>query len=337
MKQREQKGKVLIYFKRNIRLVLAMVAMLSLALIAAGSLVPQGYLPWQVFLKVALIETGTTILIASTIGVFLTEAYGELRELTIRNEIFELIDRMKELVNHPEDFKTFQLLSYMEQAGLAAFYPNRKGPAQDDLRSRLAQLLVEDDPTTIYLIGDTLRVFFGSEGPFTYVVHQVLSQKPNVTFRVLLLNPNCKLALYRSEAETVDAPFKSDERYRQAGLFHDSINSSSHIQEWNRNLAPLRGGSIPLEVRYYDCADYCLAVIFPDVCYTAQYVYADAEAQVQTPSIPMLKYSVSSNTHMRLLWNFNWIWENCSITYEEVIQSLQDTPVVQARSKGLFR
>lgn len=336
MKQQAPKDKALVYLRRNIRLVLAAVAFLSLALITVGGLLPQDSLPWRVFLKIALIETGTTVLIATTIGVFLTEVYSELRELTIRNEIFGLVDRMKELVNRPEEFKTFQLLSYMEQASLLAFYPNRKGPAQDDLRSRLTQLLEEDKPTTVYILGDTLRVFFGSEGPFTYIVHRILSQKPNVTFRVLLLNPNCKLALYRSEAETIGAPFENDDQYRQAGLFHDSVNTSSHIQEWNRNLTSLRGGSAPIEVRYYDCSDYCLAVIFPDVCYTAQYVYADAEAQVQTPGIPMLKYAASSATYKRLLWNFDWIWENHSVTYEEVQQSLRDKPVVQLRSQGLL-
>lgn len=334
MSRQLPKNRALTYLRRNIRVVLAAVALLSLTLIAIGTLVPQDSMPWRVFLKVLLIETGTTTLIATTIGVFITEAYAELRELTVQAEIFGLVERLSDLLNRPEDFKTFQLLAYMEQAGLTAFYPNRKGPAQDDLRSRLTQLLREDTPTIVYFMGDTLRVFLGTEGPFTHIVHQVISQKRDISLRVLLMNPNSKVALYRSESETMGAPFENDEQYRESALFHDSMNSSLHIREWNRNLTQSRDGSIPIEVRYYDCADYCLAIIFPDVCYTAQYVYADAEAQVQTPGIPMLKYNSDSTAYRRLVWNFNWVWENASVTYEEVQRSLEDKPVVLAREQG---
>lgn len=327
--KRDTRDELLVFVKRNIRLAIVIIALISLIFILVGTLLPQDSMPWRIFLKIILIEIGTTILIASTIGVFLTEAYTELREATVQNEIFNLVDRIRELVNNPQQFKTFQLLSNIEQAGLLALYPNRKGSAQEDLRSRITQLLAIEKQTTIYVIGDTLRVFFGSEGPFSYTIHQVLSENRNVSFKVLLLHPNCELALFRSESETLGTPFKTDDQFRQSGLFHDSSSTSSHIHEWNRTLPPLRGGSIPFEVKYYYCADYCLAAIFPDVCYTAQYIYADAEAQVQTPGLPMLKYKAGSVAYNRLLWNFNWIWQNHAVTYEEVAVSLQAKPIVQ--------
>jgi hypothetical protein len=322
-------NKALVYFRRIIRLVLAMVVLLSLSMIAIGMLLPQDSVPWRVLLKTILVQTGTTVLLAGTLGVFLTEAYSQLRELTIRDEILRMVDKMRELVNKPEQFRTFQLLANMEEAGLLAFYPNRLGPAQDDLHSRIRGLLEEHRTTTVCIIGDTLRVFFSAESPFTSVVHKVLSRNPSVTLRVLLLNPNCRLALLRSEAESINAPFKDDEEYRRSGLFQDSGSSCERIREWNNNLTSLRNGSVPVEVKLYGCADYCLAVIFPDVCYTAQYIYSDADAQVQTSGIPMLKYSKDSVTYQRLRWNFDWIWRNHSISYEDYRKSLQDRPIVR--------
>lgn len=132
----------------------------------------------------------------------------------------------------------------------------------------------------------------------------------------------------------INAPFETDEEYKRGGFFRESMDSSETILGWNLGLTPLRGNA-PIDVRYYDCADYCFAVIFPDVCYTTQYIYAEPETQIQTTGIPMLKYAADSVTYRRLLWNFNWVWDNASVAYEEVIQSLQEKPVVQMRSQGL--
>lgn len=334
MKRATLKEKALTFFRRYVRVVLAAMTLLSLSLIIVGAMLPQDSVTWRLLLKMLLIQTGTTVLVASTIGIFLSEAYSELRELTIRDEIFQLVDRMKELVENPERIKTFRSLSHMERAGLLAFYPDRKGPAKDDLLAALTNLMEEQKEVTVQLIGDTLRVFFGSEGPFTYAVHEVLSRNPNVKFEVLLLHPNSRLSLYRAESESIDAPFKTDAQYQESGFFRDSKNSSSHIGEWNLNLTARRGNSTPIELRYYNCSDYCLAVIFPDVCYTAQYMYADAEAQVQTPGQPMLKFAAGSSMYEALAWNFDHIWNHHGLEPKEVARSLKEEPVVKLRAEG---
>ena len=300
MEQRRHQAKDderLVLSKRNMRLVLAIAVLFSLFAIIIGTIFSQDSKTWRIIVKIGLIQFGTTILISSTIGIVFTEAYRKLRELTIQDEILSMVDIMRELVARPEEFEKFRLLSYMEQAKLLAFYPNRLGPAQDDLRLSLEGLLEVDKPTTVYFFGVTLRVCFGAEGPFTLALHRVLSQNPNVKLKVLLLNPNCRSALYRSEAETIGKPFENDMQYRKAALYQDSMVSSECIERWNARLTVQSKRDIPIEIKYYDCADYCLAVIFPDVCYTSQYLYADAEAQVQTPGIPMLKYSGDSVTY----------------------------------------
>ncbi len=67
------------------------------------------------------------------------------------------------------------------------------------------------------------------------------------------------------------------------------------------------------------------------MCFTAQYLFSDPESQVQTPGIPMLKYSATSNTYKRLLWNFDWIWKNYKINYDAVQKSLREKPIVTIR------
>lgn len=335
MQKKRLSRQALVLFRRNIRLVTLIVWLLSLAMIGAGMFIRIGSQPASalVVLKVGLMETGTTILIATTIGLFITESYETLRELTIRDEIYGLLDRMGKLISQPDEIVALQRTARMELAGLVNIFPTRKGTAQEDLRSKLEALIDIKKEITVRLFGDTLRVFFGSEGPFTYSVHKLLSTNPFVRFKVLLLNPNCRLALIRSEAETTGSPFSNDAEYRQGGLFIDSMQSTTHIREWNRTLEPLRG-NIPIEARYYSCADYCFAAIFPAVCYTAQYLYADAEAQVQTPNLPMYVFSRDSSMYQRLLWNFDFVWNTQSITYDEMMQSLEETPVVQVKSEG---
>ncbi len=183
-------------------------------------------------------------------------------------------------------------------------------------------------------LSDTLRVFFGGEGPFTNQIHHAVFSNPNLSLRVLLLRPNSKLALYRSEAETIGAPFLSDSQYRAGGFFRDSITSLRTITRWNSTAAQANKPANPIDVRFFDSADFCLAVIFPECVYTAQYLYADANAQVHTPLIPLLKYSMESTTYMRLLWNFNWVWNNSSFSPEDVEKSLEENPIVALRQSG---
>jgi hypothetical protein len=324
MKNNNQKN--LQYFRRYIRLIIAVAILLGLFTLFMGMEIKDDGIAWKVMLKLMLMEIGVTVLVSSTIGIFLTETYEELRNLTIDNEIFNLVDRLNAAMSKPSEFKTFQLITHLERAGVLAFYPTRKGPAQEDLNDRLEQLLHEDEKTTILLMGDTLRVFFG-EGPFSYKMVRIVSEKPNVFFRVLLLNPNSWLALVRSEAETVGAPFKTDEEYHHGATFNDSKRSTDQILEWNRLFFPKREKE-PINLRFYDVSDYCLSVIFPDVCYTAQYLYADPEAQFMTPELPMIKYKADSIAHKRLTWNFNYIWNNHSIAYTEMAKTILERPIV---------
>jgi len=322
-------------FKWLLRLILVIFIMVAVGLIAAGMSRPKSEDPWQILLRTGLIQIGTSLFIASTLGVVLTETHKILRKMTIKNEMQWLVDQVKLLIRDPTKFWLYVFHREMEIAGLLAFYHTRIGDAVEDLRSTLLDLLNVKKRTVVYLFGDTLRVFFNNQNLFTEQMRQVLCGNSNVFFRVLILHPNSKLALYRSEAESLNAPFTDDNAYKRSYFYRESEITSCSIEDWNKQFRIMDGQEGPrIEVKYYDCADFCLAVMFPDDCFTAQYAYADNGAQATTPEFPMLKYSKDSKTYERLQWNFNWVWKSCSVTYEEVQKSLVDKPVVRLRSEG---
>lgn len=317
-----------------VRIAILIAYLVGSVVLLIGLRMPADGREWVFTLRLAFQQIGITILVSGTIGIVLTEGYKLLRGLTVTDEVYGLIDRMRAIVSRPEEFSLFQLKSYLDQAGVLAFYPERLGPAQDDLLASLQELIDRDEETTIYLIGDTLRVFFSPEAPFTMTIAQIVSKNPKITLRVLILNPNCMNFLHRSEAETPSAPFNTDGEYHRSLGFVDSRTASNQIDSWNSNPAYLqaRSGRQPIELRFYDCVDYCLAVILPDACFTAQYIYADAEAQTHSPRLPLLKFRKNSVGYRRMLWNFNWIWENHSQTEEELEESLRSRPVVAWRN-----
>jgi len=317
-----------------VRIAILIAYLVGTVVFLIGLRMPADGSEWVFTLRLALQQIGATILVSGTIGIVLTEGYKLLRGLTVTDEVYGLVDRLRTVVSRPEEFSLFQLKSYLDQAGVLAFYPDRLGPAEDDLLACLQELIQRRGKTTIYLIGDTLRVFFFAQLPFTWAINQIISENPKITFRVLMLNPNCMNFLYRSEAETPSAPFKTDDEYHRSLGFVDSRTASNQIHNWNNNPAYLqaRNGRHPIDLRFYDCVDYCLAVILPDVSFTAQYIYSDAEAQTNTPRLPMLKFAKKSVGYERMLRNFNWIWENHFQTEEEVEESLRSRPVVAWRN-----
>jgi hypothetical protein len=253
---------------------------------------------------------GMGILIPSTIGALISHYYFMRRREAFHTEISWFISEVWRLLRHPEETFNIQSLANLEQAEVEAFYPNRGEAAViADIQSELELLSRTDADTEICLLGDTLRVFFHPGNPYTNLIYAIVTNNPKVTFKVLIANPYSSTAYYKSLAETAK-PFKDYDDYKnRSAFFQESEITRSRIEGFNEMATQSRKVRSPrIELRYYECADMCVAILFPNSCYTAQYLYGNPDSQVNTVNTPMIKYSRDSNAYERIKYHFDFIW-----------------------------
>lgn len=290
----------------------------SILIIFLSSLIPTEGV--YAVLHTALQQIGVSAFLASTISVAFAEYYRALRNESFREEFDVLTTRLEQMLERQQEIFDIPMKKNIADAGITALFPDRKGAATEDLRSKLESV----EEGTIMLLGATLRVFFHPGSDFATTIHNIILRKPKVKIRVLLLNLNSLQALYRSEAETKTS-FVSDEDYRErSAQYREGEMSRMQIDILNNLIE----GHRPIEARFYDTAPYCLLVMFDDLCYTTQYMFGDPSTQVTTARLPMIKYKRGSVAYEKLKWHFDFVWKN-AVSYKEVSKSCNEKPVVK--------
>lgn len=341
------------FFRANFTLVMSGIALIGMLFILGGVFIPSSSAYLNQVLRQALSEIGTAIFVGATVSVVLSEYYRRFRELSTRAELTWMLEELKDIIRDPSEFFDLRDLISLKKANVLTFYQDRKGPAIQDLRSKLESLSGTTQEVEVCILGNTLRVFFHPHTEFTDLIIGLITKKMNVKFKVLITNPNSLTAFYRSWAETTSI-FKDDKDYWQRSAFiADSERTRHQIEGFNRmardaykckGIDECKATSNKcraideckvgtehesIQLRYYDCADTCLVVLFPDMCYTSQYTYGDEKAQVHTVGLPMIKFSADSEHYKRLKRHFDYVWD-ISVEYSDVEKSKKVRPVVKA-------
>ena len=137
-------------------------------------------------LKAMLIrQIGVVIFVSCSIGLITSELYSKVQSQKVKEELKAIID------------STWEQRLNILKAGITALYPHRGNSADKDVLEHLDST----NEGTIKLIGVSLKVFFSEELAFYSKMKDIIERKPNVKVQVLILNPNCEQALYRSESE----------------------------------------------------------------------------------------------------------------------------------------
>lgn len=354
----EVEKRLLKLFRANFTLAMGLIALTGILLIVGALFIPETTAFANHVLRQALAEIGMAVFAGATVSVALSEYYRKFRELSIRAELSWMLSELTEIIRDPSELFDLQALISLRKANVLTFYSDRTGPAEFDMRSKLESLLRSSDEIEVCILGNTLRVFFHPHTEFTDLIIRLVTEKKNIKFKVLLTNPNSLTAFYRSQAETPHG-FKDDDDYwRKSAFIADSARTRQQIDVFNlmaqaayqckrtedckaveekcKRIEECKAGEKheAIYVKYYDCADTCLIVLYPDVCYTSQYIYADELTQIYTVGLPVIKYQGDSEQYKRLKRHFDYIW-SVSMDYSVVERSKSEKPVVKSLNETL--
>lgn len=349
----EKKTRLIKLFRANFTLAMGVIALTGILLLLGALLIPTSTIFAYHVLRQALAEIGIAIFAGATVSVILSEYYRKFRELSTHAELSWMLVQLTDIIRDPSELFDLQALISLKKANVLTFYHDRTGPAELDMRSKLESLLGTSEETEVCILGNTLRVFFHPHTEFTDLIIRLVTEKRNIKFKVLLTNPNSLTAFYRSLAETPHG-FKDDEDYwRKSAFIADSGRTRQQIEVFNlmaqaayqckrmdeckaldnkcKTIEECKAGEKheAIRVRYYDCADTCLIVLYPDICYTSQYIYADDMTQIYTVGLPVIKYRGDCEQYKRLKRHFDYIWD-ISMEYAAVEKSKLERPVVKS-------
>jgi hypothetical protein len=310
-----------------IRLSIIIVALCSVIFILVGVIIQGGDRGLKTLLSISLIEIGITLFIASSIGVISTELYKKLRELTITDELYDFVTRLKFLLHKKEEITRITNVINLEKSGAINYYVNRKGEAEDDMITSIEESFRVNEETNILIIGRSLRVFFSPDAPYTSLIRRLLSSNPYVYLKVLLVNANSEVALLRASTECYAFPFRDFSEYQGCPVFKDCLRTLDTIDTWNSLYKPIRNNRKAIEAKLYDTSDPCFSVVFPTFCYIEQYLLGTIEDETENVGLPVLKYKKGSYVYSRVLRHYNWVWDN-AVLPDDFYLSLNTNPVL---------
>ena len=199
---------------------------------------------------------------------------------------------------------------------------------------------INNTKNILYIKGVTLKSFFAinNNALFSSIEEAV---KRNVKIRVLILDPTCEQALYRSYREylippggkkSFDAFKKTNEVYRQRLYTDFEITKNS--------IGSYFSGIDNFQARCYKCSTEAFLLITDDVAMVEQYHYGkiyskNVKSLVLSGSVPMIEYynpatkptplknpSGAKNPYGILLNHFNHVFDNYS---EDLVTKNQGT------------
>lgn len=137
----------------------------------------------------------------------------------------------------------------------------------------------------------------------------------NVKIEMIVLNPYCLEAYFRAQAEDSDPNrmFNKIEDYQSQYvpcLFSDLQATIAFI----RKLRNIYRDRIELKLSFFMNAMFL--IVFPDICFTQQYIMDEFASKGGISQIPLLKYRKGSTPYERLNAHFDFIW-NRAIPLDE--------------------
>jgi hypothetical protein len=207
------------------------------------------------------------------------------------------IEEIRSLVE--TNLKKIPAISSLIKCGILNIHEDR--PSAED---HLIELLIKAKEH-IEIVGISLRTLFQGGGKLNRTILNLLTdasenkkQKPR--WRVMVLDPGCEQARYRSERE--EPPGKKME---DGNLFREVNLTIKVVEEWKS-----KGCSI--ELRAYKGSPSCFLMIIDNIIFVEQYHYGRAGGARVAELVPLLEFSSDSNTYRELLGHFDYMWEKLS-------------------------
>ena len=157
----------------------------------------------------------------------------------------------------------------------------------------------------IEVIGISLRSLFQGGGRLNKAILDMLAgaadaNRQTPKWRVMVLDPQCEQARYRSEREEPEGTKLED-----GNLFREVNLTIQVVDNWQR-----RGCNI--ELRAYKGSPSCFIMIIDNSIFVEQYHYGRAGGARVAELVPLLEFISDSNTYRELLGHFNHMWERLS-------------------------
>lgn len=231
------------------------------------------------------------------------QAADEVRQSTnqtLKGESKELHDRIDEIHTIVEDhLGKIPAISALMKCGILNIYEDRPS-AEGHILEMLSK--AKDH---IEVIGISLRSLFQGGGRLNKAILDVLadaaeSKRQTPKWRVMVLDPECDQARYRSEREEPKGTNLEE------GNLHREVNLTIQVVDnWRK-----RGCNI--ELRAYKGSPSCFLMIIDNTIFVEQYHYGRAGGARVAELVPLLEFISDSNTYRELLGHFDYMWKSLS-------------------------
>jgi hypothetical protein len=279
------------------------------------------------FLPDILRQTGLAMFVSSLILLLLRGVQTEAIKLIIKEELERSHDDKckKEHDGLDQQHKTItkEIVKILDltESGLDRIYPNRHDKeAVADVIKQLVNLKLDEASNSkkLLLMGCTLKVFFKDGQDFRkdiYYIEEILNQKNSeCNIEMLVLNPYCPEAMYRSHIEQnlgKDGFENLDHYEKYSGLYKDSQKIRSEYQTL-KELWPNK-----IELKYYHEGNSMLLFCFSAVVYVQQYTFAPLKLGHRMPFMRFTKTEGDGIAYELMKNHFVQLWKTAD-TFDTV-------------------
>lgn len=222
-------------------------------------------------------------------------------------------------------------LAAMQLSGVRQVYPNRSAAAQD-----IYDAICSEDATDVRIIGISLNDFTRGIDQTLHQAWTVLKnriekglgdERMELRVRILLIDPDCAGADYRSRAECADEEGLADR------LMNDVRISLATFH--NVKSAP----NVTFAVKLYRTAPIAHLIWTPSVAFVEQYYFRPRHGGAL--HIPMLRLQPLASTCVQreLGHHFDWLWNEASISdlsYMTLFERGADRAIRQANISNIY-
>lgn len=219
---------------------------------------------------------------------------------TLKGESKELHDRIDEIHTIVEDhLGKIPAISALMKCGILNIHEDRPSAEGHILE------ILSKAKDHIEVIGISLRSLFQGGGKLNKAILDMLadaaeSERQTPSWRVMVLDPECDQARYRSEREEPEGT-----KLEEGNLHREVDLTIQVVDHWHK-----RGCNI--ELRAYKGSPSCFLMIIDNTIFVEQYHYGRAGGARVAELVPLLEFISDSNTYRELLGHFDYMWNNLS-------------------------
>jgi hypothetical protein len=279
---------------------------LVLTLVFCGGLLIVAYLPFlEGYGLIADLLKVTSVGVGISVAVAMIQSWYSSREITelvsaTENHLRLLLRNTSDIVKNAQDFGIKQLIHprFGEDGTHAKEF-------QIQIRKELEKAIIRasESVVTIRIMGITLNEFFGGELVTTM---QKALKNNQIKFQVLVIDPLCLQAIWRSEREsqtdrepqTKQEPY-TPEAHLRSRLYHDFRISMSSLPDGENDIG----------TRVYDLAPSSHLVFINDMVFFENYYYGGlGDNRRGGGRIPTIVFDSTSETYRELQGHFEYVW-----------------------------